>query len=422
MDINSQLQPIVAGIIDNLKGSIEEELREQISAEIVAKIANTEFDTVVQTVVEEKIRTRVENFNFAKTSDEELTKILAQLTSQLRQSLFDSASQQINSYITQNLATFDLASVVNSLVQTKLEGMLQTQQFPEQSIHHNSINFTGIKLTGDAITGGIITKFGSTGIEDLASSVQMTLMDQGTAFEGPLFAPAITIKGDVTLDGRLVINGELAADSKGFLKLVQQTSVAVRTLLNTELFSGFSDIVFEKIQTDGIDLDKITQGGKDIVKGNQLGYHIVDSNLRRLGIVNDLQTSGENLLCDTLYVSKGRVGVNTIDPTAALSVWDQEIEVTINKHSQDTGYVGTPRAQRLVLGANGKQNIVLEADGSVEVDNLRIGNVPMTSGATVPNYVGIAGTIVWNESPMPGSAIGWVCLGATQWASFGKVE
>jgi len=40
----------------------------------------------------------------------------------------------------------------------------------------------------------------------------------------------------------------------------------------------------------------------------------------------------------------------------------------------------------------------------------------------VPNYVGIAGTIVWNETPSPGSAIGWVCLGSTRWSSFGKVD
>ena len=52
MDINEQLQPIVASIIDSLKGTIEAELRDQISNEIVAKIANTEFDSVVQRLVE----------------------------------------------------------------------------------------------------------------------------------------------------------------------------------------------------------------------------------------------------------------------------------------------------------------------------------------------------------------------------------
>ena len=422
MDINEQLQPIVASIIDNLKGSIEAELRDQISNEIVAKIANTEFDSVVQRLVEQQIRGRVENFDFAKVSDEELRKFLAQLTSQLHNNLANTANQQISTYINQKLAAVDINSIVNNIVQNKIANLLQTQKFPEQSIHHSSINFDGVKLTGDAVTGGIITKFGSTGIEDLATGVQMTLMDRGTAFEGPLFAPSITVKGDVTLDGKLVINGEVSADTKGFLKLVQQTSVAVKTLLNDELFLGFSDIIFKKMQADGIDLDKITQGGKEVVAGNRLGYHINDTNIKRLGVVNDLQTSGENLLSETLYVTKGRVGINTMDPATALSVWDQEVEINVNKQSQNTGYVGTARNQRLVLGSNSKKNIILETDGSVEIENLRVGNTPMGSASAIPNYPSITGTIVWNESPAHGSAIGWVCLGATLWASFGKVD
>jgi hypothetical protein len=421
MDINEQLQPIVASIIDSLKGTIEAELRDQISNEIIAKIANTEFDSIVQRLVEQQIRTRLDNFNFVSTSDEQLQKIVAQLTDQINKNLTATANQQISSYINQKLAAVNVTEIIGALVQNKVGSMLQTTSFPEKSISHNSIDFSGLKLTGDQVSGGIITNFGSTGIEDLSTCVQMTLMDRGTAFEGPLFAPQLTVKGDISLNGRLVINGEVSADAKGFLKLVEQTSQAVKELLTDDLFSGFSDIIFKKMQADGIDLDKITQGGKEIVSGNRLGYHIIDTNIRRLGVVNDLQTSGENLLVDTLYVTQGRVGVNTIDPTAVLSVWDQEVEVVVNKRSQDTGYVGTPRSQQLVIGANNKQNILLDPDGSVEIENLRIGNTPMSSASAIPNYPAITGTIVWNESPMPGSAIGWVCLGATQWASFGKV-
>jgi hypothetical protein len=422
MDINEQLQPIVASIIDSLKGTIEAELRDQISNEIVAKIANTEFDSVVQRLVEQQIRTRLDQFNFVSTSDEQLQKIIAQLTDQINKNLVTTANQQISSYINQKLAAVDLSTVVSGLVQNKISGLLQNQQFPEKSISHTSVDFSGLRLTGDQIQGGIITNFGSTGIEDLSTKVQMTLMDQATAFEGPVWAPSVKVKGDVSLDGRLIINGEVAADAQGFIKLVEQTSQAVKTLLTDDLFLGFSDIIFKKMQTDGIDLDKITQDGKEVIKGNQLGYHIIDTNIRRLGIVNDLQTSGENLLSDTLYVTKGRIGVNTIDPGAALAVWDQEVEVTVSKQSQDTGYVGTPRSQRLILGSNNKQNIILETDGSVEIENLRVGNVPMSSASVIPNYPSITGTIVWNESPQPGGPVGWICLGATRWAKFGTIE
>ena len=46
----------------------------------------------------------------------------------------------------------------------------------------------------------------------------------------------------------------------------------------------------------------------------------------------------------------------------------------------------------------------------------------MSSAATIPNYEDITGTIVWNESPMQGAPIGWVCLGGTRWAKFGEIN
>jgi hypothetical protein len=220
----------------------------------------------------------------------------------------------------------------------------------------------------------------------------------------------------------MVILGNFDSTTDGFKQLVSDTSQAVRENLNTELFNGFTDTIFNKIQTDGLDLDKISQGGREVINGPQLGYHIVDSNLRRVGIIEDLQTSGETLLVDTLYVQQGRVGINTMEPSHSLSVWDQEVEIVATKYTENTGFLGTARNQTLILGANNKKNIVLVPDGSVEVEQLSIGPILMTSGNKVPDYEGRAGHIVWNDTPRPGSVIGWVCIGGANWASFGRIE
>jgi hypothetical protein len=250
----------------------------------------------------------------------------------------------------------------------------------------------------------------------------MTIMDHATAFEGPLWAPEATIKGNLVVEGELVINGDIATDSPVFKKLITAAETNVRDNLNTAFFQGFTDTVFGRIQTEGLDLDKITQGGKEIVKGNQLGYHIVDTNIQRLGIVRDFQTSGENLLSETLYVTNGRVGVNTRDPSAALAVWDEEVEIVASKRGQDRGYIGLPRRQELVIGVNSKDNIVCDVDGGVTVNNIIIGKTPMSSVKKVPNIEGTRGQIVWNEFPDIGMPIGWVCLGGHRWAKFGIVE
>ena len=81
-----------------------------------------------------------------------------------------------------------------------------------------------------------------------------------------------------------------------------------------------------------------------------------------------------------------------------------------------------PIYQRLVLGANNKDNLILDTDGSVEIENLRVGNTPMSSATAIPDYNAITGTIVWNENPGIGGAVGWICLGDARWAKFGKIE
>jgi len=422
MDINESLQPVVASIINNLKTSLESELRAQISAEVVGRLATTEFDTIVSDLVEQQTRSRLEQYNFVGKSDEQLQKVVKQITDDINRTLATEANTKINNYLNQKLAQIDVNAVIGNIVETKLSNLLQTQRFPEQSIPHTSIDFTGLSITGDAINGGIIANFGSTGIEDRATFVQLTLMDHASAFEGPVYAPELNIKGNTAIDGTLIINGDIDPTTPAFVRLVDRTSDAVKVKLDGDFFTDYSDIIFNRIKTEGIDLDTVTQGGKDVVKGNQLGYHITDTNIRRLGLVNDLQTSGENLLSDTLYVTKKRVGVNTMDPSASLSIWDEEVEINVSKRAQDTGYISTPRFQKLVLGANGKENLKLLVDGSVQADVVTIGSVQMSSAATIPNYPGIAGQIVWNSAPGHGAAVGWVCLGATLWAKFGSIE
>lgn len=353
--------------------------------------------------------------------DQELQSVTAAIQEDMR-GLRATVNTQVNSYISQKLAQIDLNSIISGVIDRKLSDLVNSKSFPAQSIPQSAVNFTGLELRGDNIKGGIIEKFGSTGIEDLASGVQMTLMDQATAFEGPVWAPEFKATSNVTVGGKLIISGEIDTTAPGFDKFVQATSTAVKNSLDQNLFASYSSIIFDKIRREGIALDKITQDGKEVVVGNKLGYHIVDTNIQRLGMVKDLQTQGENYLSQTLYVTKGRMGVNTMDPSAVLSVWDEEVEISLGKYSQNTGSINTPRNQTLVLGANGKNNLTLNTDGSVEVESLTIGSVLMTSAVTIPNYSGITGQIVWNQAPHPGAAIGWVCLGGNRWAKFGTIE
>jgi hypothetical protein len=362
MDIKDQIQPVVTSLLENLKVSMEQEFRDKITQEIIEKVAAVELVDIINSIVREQI------------------------------------------------------------IEKQIETLTELKHFSPSSVHHSIINFKGLILSGNSIKGGIIENFGSTGIEDRATNVKLTLLDHASVFENTVFAPKLEVKGDLTIDGMVTLKGDIATDSPAFNTLVTHSMLKVKEELNEELFQGFSNTIHKNLLEQGLDLDRITQGGREVIKGPQLGYHITDSNLQRLGVVVDLQTKGENLLSDTLYVSGSRVGINTIDPSASLAVWDQEVEIVVIKRKQDTGYIGTSRHQRVILGSNNKENITLNTDGSVEIEEISIGNIPMTSAATTPNYEGRTGQIVWNESPNLGGSIGWVCLGGHRWSKFGKIE
>lgn len=422
MDIKDQIQPIVASLVENLQVSIEQEVRDTISQEIVNRVASAELSQIIDQVITDQLSVRLKKYNIEATTESKLASIVSQLTQQIEKSLAAAANKQITEDITRKLAQLDVPTAIASLVEKKLGDTIAVGNFPQGSIPHTSVNFKECKFSGSQIKGGIIENFGSTGIEDRATKVTLTLLDHASVFENTVFAPKLEVKGDLTIEGLVTFKGDIATDSPAFNTLIAHSTLKVKEELNEELFQGFSNTIHKNLLEQGLDLDRITQGGREVIKGSQLGYHITDSNLQRLGVVVDLQTKGENLLSDTLYVTGRRVGINTIDPSAPLAVWDEEVEMVVAKRKQDTGYIGTSRYQRVVLGSNNKENITLNTDGSVEIEELSIGNIPMTSAAVTPNYEGRTGQIVWNESPSAGGAVGWVCLGATRWAKFGKIE
>ena len=146
------------------------------------------------------------------------------------------------------------------------------------------------------------------------------------------------------------------------------------------------------------------------------------SQLQSLGVVRDLQTDGEALLSQTLYVSNHRVGVNTMDPNTALSIWDEEIEIGIGKQTHNTARIGAARDQSLIIGSNKQDNIILTPDGVTAISKLRLGNMMFSSSAMPPQYDAPRGTVVFNEVPSLGGPLGWVSLGNARWANFGIID
>ena len=348
--------------------------------------------------------------------------LVATITDSFLDGLKQTVAQDVRRMVAEEISRMDTKSLAKEIVKESISTHLKEVSFPEKSIDPAAIDINQLKLTGDHIEGGIIKKFGSTGIDDRATDCRLTILDDYTVSENNFVTQSLTVKGPAVIEGDLIVNGSVAKTSPMFQNVVADAATRVKESLNDVLFSSFSEIIFTRIKEEGLDLTKITLGGKEIVSGNSLSVNVTESNLQKVGVLKELRVSGESLFAQTLYTAPKRVGINTLEPSKALSIWDEEVELGFGKRSADQAIIGTPRAQELVLSSNNKQNLTLNPDGSVTINNLTVSGISISASDTPPTGDAPKGSIVFNANPTLGGPLGWVSLGGARWANFGIID
>lgn len=419
MDLNTHLAQIVEGLVADITSNVLIRVDSAISAAINNRLAAYDYAAHIQQAATAAFDRRVSEYTVDPKRLE--NRIVGKINETI-ESAQDQTRVLVENQVQERLSTVDFQRAITDSVSTLIADRMSDFVFPTNSIDPAALKLLELKITGDNISGGIIENFSSTGIDDRASQVALTILDDSTVIENNLLTKDLTVQGSMTINGKFVVNGAVSEDTEFFRKLVASTTSSTLTSLDHTLFNNYSTLIFDRIKQDGLDLGRITLDGQEIARSNSLGSAIVNSNLQTLGELRELRVSGESLLAQTLYVTPRRVGINTIEPSAALSVWDDEIEIVAKKKSRDVGMLGTTRQQKLVLTSNGKDNIVLTDDGSTQIDHLRIGSMQFTTSSVPPNFVSERCHIVWNTNPNPGGPLGWICLGGANWANFGIID
>jgi hypothetical protein len=348
---------------------------------------------------------------------DQIEKLAADLAAQMLNSIKSQVEEQIKKtvveMVTQRVNSAEVVAAIKDNVVDIFNASSRHFPFSENSIPGLAIDKSSLTITGDNVIGGTVANFASTGIDDKATSCQLTIMDVGTIFENTLYAAELEVKGDAVIDGNLIIKGEIPRDSQTYQNIIADVGA---------IAEATHDRVITQLKTESLDISKLTLGQRSIIEGNTLTNAVINSQLQQVGILRDLQTNGETLLSETLYATNKRVGVNTMDPATALSVWDEEIEIGIGKQSLNVAQIGTPRGQNLILSSNNQKNITLTADGTTVVPKLQIGNMQFTSAAAPPMVNAAKGTVVFNENPSLGGPLGWISLGDARWANFGIID
>lgn len=350
-----------------LKRLIDEALNTIDITELVEQEVAQRFDNgVFQQYINDTIKQHVNSVNISETA----VARLEQNGQKILQSQMPRVVQLVHDRID---------SVMAQTVEQKLKNL----SFPEQSIDPKLIDISKLSITRDNISD-----FGNTdGIEDIATRVQLTVMDDCVVVEDRLVTQ--------TLQADTLIVKDFATDQPWYATMKQDVLASVPKPETPKDWSFKIAEMDAKIQVNAA--------------RNQL---------------NELEVSGEAMLSDVLYTTPGnkRVGINTMEPSDALTVWDQETEVVIGKHKTQEGYIGTRRRQDLNIGANNQVGITVRSDGTVALNKLELQGKVISSGDTIPGHAAKRGDIVLNTKPAVGGYIGWVCLDGLRWAGFGKIE
>lgn len=419
MDLNLHLNKIIEGLVADITTNVLVRVDSVISNAINSRLASYDFGGHIQEAAAATFEKKVSEY----TVDNK--KLENRIVDKIHETIATAQSKTeelVKAKVQESLAIVDYQKAITDSVSTIIADRMAEFVFPDNSINASSIKLQDLKISGHNVNGGIIENFSSTGIEDRASNVALTILDESTVVENNLITKDLTVQGTMTINGEFVVNGKVPEHSNFYKSLVSSASTSTLSLLNTTFFDQYSNLVFDRIKNEGLDLNKIKLNGTEIASSNSLGPSIVNSNLQTLGELKELRVSGESILSQTLYVTPKRVGINTIEPSAALTVWDDEIEIVAKKKTKDIGMLGTTRHQKLILTANNKDNIILNEDGTVQIDNLKIGSVMFSTSNTPPNFLGERCHIVWNTNPNPGGPMGWVCLGGANWANFGIID
>jgi len=407
--VNEQISVTLGS--DQWLASFEQRIIEYVQARVMAKFANAEYlpeitDTVKSSVAElfrrgvvPGIDQYVDNGTIRRTIDTAVEQLvdssievlgkdpvwLTKIEQQINQSVVDSVIRQFGH--------IDLNPIIKERVDEHMTVFKQD----------------------------ILNNFASTGISDQANSCQLTITDDAVVVENQLTSRDLNVSNAAVIKD-LVVKGSVNIDNPSWNLLAEGISEKTIDKLSDKWKTLLTTQVAEEIRSNGIDFDTVKIDGEPLVSGNTLAKSITDTNIRSVGALKTLTVDGESTFNNqTLAVLNKRIGVNTISPEMALSVWDEEVSIVIGKNKANEAYIGTNRAQGIVIGVNRQSQIELTSDGLTRIKQLQVGLHRIAHAPQVPGYSGTKGDIVFNSDPNDSPIFAWVCIGGHRWKTLKSV-
>lgn len=308
-------------------------------------------------------------------------------------------SRQLKNEVSARLARIDIMPLILEEVDRYIEKRMQ--EFGNRPFFNaKCIDWSDTQLDSKHI------KFEYNGIENIADAVNLTVMDGEVVVENNLISKNLTVVEDanikkLTVEKDLNVYGKVVFHSPDFLNNIK---------------SYITNQIQEYKLNQDIDLlgKPLTSNQQMLLDKDSLGPSIAKSNLRRVGRLIELDVAGDTSLAETVNISNGRVGINTDEPSGALTVWDEESEFTVKKYKKRNTFIGTTRDCDLSIGVNSNPVLTVSKDG-IATNRIKLENTTISVSQEEPSHVGSPGDIVINlniDSKLPWA---YRCVGGKTW-------
>lgn len=389
-------------IEQTIKKEVEKKINQELSQVDIGELLATSLVNMAQ----DKVNTTITGMVNSMLRQGTLQKLIEdKLGSELQSKLDEAVLSRVSGMVSR----IDLGTQISEKIEQFVITKMKTLSLPNGIIPVNAVNMSEFTISADKITKGLFKNFSSTGIEDVAESVELTVMDGAVIVENNLIADKLSIQDAAEFKSNVNVVGDLR---------VVGNLVMLNPAFNNQITSIVNDRIAEHNKDKVIDItgSAIYASDKEVLTENALGPSVLTSNLRKVGNLNELSVRNNFVVGETLHVADGRIGINTEEPVGALTVWDEEAELTMRKHKSKTTYLGTTRDCDLSLGVNGNVVMSLRRDG-VSVEAIDVGGIKISVAGTIPEREGTPGELVIMNRAVGGQPWAYQCVEGRAWAA-----
>lgn len=386
--------------INDIEKQIQQSIAEKIETELQTYNLYDLIEQEIQSTVREKVNATITGLlNRLIDSHAVEQKVDSMLSGDIQQKL----ESAIKNKVSQTISQTDLGTEISNSITQFVENKMKKAVLPDSFIPAQSIIWDGYKIPASTVGDGIINNFTSNGIDDHASETNLTVLDGQVVVENELITNHLTVVDTAGIKTLTVDNLHI---EKSFNINSGTFAEQIKSLIDTRISQAEADRDFD------LNGKTLMSNRVALLDNKSLGSSIIESNLRKVGRLTNLNVIGETTLAETLYVNSGRIGINTDEPAGAFTVWDEESELTIRKYKNRTIYMGSSRDSELVLGCAGNAVLLVRKDG-IESNKIKIGNISVTSSMTKPTHRGAPGDLSINCGSEKLWA--WRCTGGVSW-------